>query len=97
LSNAAKLDYNAVVKEEAAYNHAKVQLELGNNNDAVKEFNDFMNKYPQSKHTEEATELVAEGYAGASNNAGAINTLKGLQNGMLKLMAPIRGLLTTRV
>jgi Flp pilus assembly protein TadD len=27
--NAAKLDYNAVVKEEATYNHAKVQLELG--------------------------------------------------------------------
>jgi TolA-binding protein len=76
--NAAKLDYNAVVKEEAAYNHAKVQLESGNNNDAVKEFNDFMNKYPQSKHIDEATELVAEGYAGASNNAGAIKYIEGL-------------------
>ncbi len=83
--NAAKLNFNAIVKEEAAYNHAKVQLDLGNNNDAVKEFNDFMAKYPNSKHTEEATELVAEGYAGASNNAGAIKYIEGLSKRNAKI------------
>jgi len=76
--NASKLNFNQVVKEEAAYNHAKIQLESGNNNEAIKEFNDFMVQYPQSKHTEEATELIAEGYAGASNNAGAIKYIEGL-------------------
>ncbi|WP_166444665.1 tetratricopeptide repeat protein [Dyadobacter bucti] len=83
--NAAKLDFNTVVKEEAAYNHAKVQLESGNNNEAVKEFSDFMAKYPQSKHTEEATELIAEGYAGASNNAGAIKYIEGLSKRNAKI------------
>ncbi|MBE9462877.1 tetratricopeptide repeat protein [Dyadobacter subterraneus] len=78
LDNAARLDYNPVIKEEASYNHAKVQLDLGNNNDAVKEFNAFITKYPNSKHQEEATELVAEGYSGASNNTGAITYIEGL-------------------
>ncbi|MCF2505913.1 tetratricopeptide repeat protein [Dyadobacter sp. CY107] len=83
--NASKLDFNPVVKEEAAYNHAKVQLESGNNNEAVKEFNDFMTKYPESKHTEEATELVAEGYASASNSVGAIKYIEGLSKRNTKI------------
>ncbi|MCF0055484.1 tetratricopeptide repeat protein [Dyadobacter sp. CY356] len=78
LDNAARLDYNPVIKEEASYNHAKVQLDLGNNNDAIKEFNTFIAKYPNSKHQEEASELVAEGYSGASNNTGAITYIEGL-------------------
>ena len=76
--NASRLDFNSTVKEEAAYNHAKVQLDLGNNNEAVKEFNSFMAAYPQSKHVEEATELVAEGYSNASNSTGAIKYIEGL-------------------
>jgi TolA-binding protein len=83
--NAAKLNFNETIREEAAYNHAKIQLELGNNNDAIKEFNDFMAQYPQSKHMEEATELVAEGYAGASNNAGAIKYIEGLSKRNAKI------------
>ncbi|MCF0040983.1 tetratricopeptide repeat protein [Dyadobacter fanqingshengii] len=83
--DASKLDFNPVVKEEAAYNHAKVQLESGNNNEAVKEFNDFMTKYPESKHTEEATELVAEGYASASNSVGAIKYIEGLSKRNTKI------------
>jgi TolA-binding protein len=58
----------------------KCSWSSGNNNDAVKEFNNFMAKYPESKHTEEATELVAEGYASASNSAGAIKYIEGLTN-----------------
>lgn len=85
LDNAARLDYNQVVKEEASYNHAKVQLDLGNNNDAVKEFNAFIAKYPNSKHQEEATELIAEGYSGASNNTGAITYIEGLSKRNTKI------------
>lgn len=76
--NAARLDFNEVVKEEASYNHAKVQLETGNNQEAVKEFTSFLTKFPESKHKEEATELIAEGYASASNSAGAIKYIEGL-------------------
>ncbi len=83
--SAAKLDHNLVVKEESAYNHAKVQLDMGNNNDAIKEFNEFMAAYPNSKHSEEATELVAQGYANASNNAGAIKYIEGLNKRNAKI------------
>ncbi|TDE17752.1 tetratricopeptide repeat protein [Dyadobacter psychrotolerans] len=85
LGNAAKLNFNAVIREEAAYNHAKIQLETGNNNEAIKELNDFMALYPQSKHIEEASELVAEGYSGASNNAGAIKYIEGLSKRNAKI------------
>ena len=83
--NASKLNFNQVVKEEAAYNHAKIQLESGSNNEAIKEFNEFMALYPQSKHTEEATELIADGYAGASNNVGAIKYIEGLSKRNAKI------------
>ncbi|GAB2771310.1 tetratricopeptide repeat protein [Rhabdobacter roseus] len=77
--NAARLTFNPVVQEEAAFNHAKVQLELGSNNEAIKEFNDFLAKYPSSRHEEETTQLIAEAYSGASNNAGAITYIEGLR------------------
>ncbi|PWJ58957.1 TolA-binding protein [Dyadobacter jejuensis] len=76
--NAANLNHNLTVQEESAYNHAKVQLDMGNNNDAIREFNEYLAAYPDSKHREEATELVAEGYTNASNNAGAIKYIEGL-------------------
>ena len=61
--NAGRLAFNPIVQEEALFNHAKVQLELGNNNDAIKEFNDFLAKYPGNKKEEEATQLIAEAYS----------------------------------
>jgi TolA-binding protein len=83
--NAAKLNFNDIIREEASYNHAKIQLETGNNNEAIKELNAFMTQFPQSKHTEEATELVAEGYSGASNNVGAIKYIEGLSKRNAKI------------
>ncbi|WP_149243909.1 tetratricopeptide repeat protein [Dyadobacter sp. 32] len=83
--HASTLGFNATVKEESAYNHAKIQLDLGSNNEAIKELNDFMAKYPNSKHTDEATELVADGYAGASNNLGAIKYIEGLSKRNAKI------------
>jgi TolA-binding protein len=83
--NAAKLDFNAVIREEASYNHAKIHLETGNNNEAIKEFNAFISQFPQSKHIEEATELVAEAYAGANNSVGAIKYIEGLSTRNAKI------------
>ncbi len=77
--NASKLPFNKVVQEEAAFNRAKVLLEMGNSSDAIKSFNEFALRYPSSKHEEEATQLTAEAYAGASNSAGAITYIEGLK------------------
>ena len=77
--NAARLNFNPIVKQEAMYNHAKVQLDLGNNNEAIKELNEYLAKYPGSKYEDEANQLIAEGYSGASNNAGAITYIEKLK------------------
>ena len=79
--------FNSVVQEEALFNHAKVQLELGNNNEAVKELNDFMAKYPGNKKEDEAAQLIAEGYSGANNNAGAITYIEKLKTRTPKINA----------
>ena len=85
--NAGRLNFNSVVQEEALFNHAKVQLELGNNNEAVKELNDFMAKYPGNKKEDEAAQLIAEGYSGANNNAGAITYIEKLKTRTPKINA----------
>ncbi|HEV7349651.1 tetratricopeptide repeat protein [Telluribacter sp.] len=85
--NASRLTFNPTVREEAAFNHAKVLLELGNNNEAIKEFNDYMTRFPGSKHEEEVSQLIAEAYSGASNNAAAITYIEGLRNRNPKINA----------
>lgn len=85
--NAGRLAFNPVVQEEALFNHAKVQLELGNNNDAIKELNEFLVKYPGTKKEDEATQLIAEAYAGASNNTGAITYIEKLKTRTPKINA----------
>ncbi|WP_207509984.1 tetratricopeptide repeat protein [Telluribacter humicola] len=85
--NASRLTFNPTVREEASFNRAKVLLELGNNNEAIKEFNDYLTRYPGSKHEEEVNQLVAEAYSGASNNAAAITYIEGLRNRNPKINA----------
>ncbi|TDB66960.1 tetratricopeptide repeat protein [Arundinibacter roseus] len=77
--NAARLPFNAIVQEEAMYNHAKVQLETGSSNEAIKELNDYLSKYPNTKYEDEANQLIAEAYSGSSNNAGAIAYIENLK------------------
>ncbi len=85
--NAARLDFNPVVQQEAMYNHAKVQIELGNNSDAIKELNDYLKKYPATKNEDEATQLIAEAYSGASNTVGAISYIENLKKRTPKINA----------
>jgi tetratricopeptide (TPR) repeat protein len=85
--NASRLTFNPTVREEATFNHAKVLLELGNNNDAIKEFNEYLTRYPGSKHEEETNQLIADAYAGASNNTGAISYIESIRNRTPKINA----------
>ncbi|MFT4033108.1 MAG: tetratricopeptide repeat protein [Siphonobacter sp.] len=75
LDIARTLNYNASVKEDAAYNHAKLQLDLGNGMEAVKEFDDFIKVYPKSEYTAESKELRGEGLLLSNNYAQIIEYL----------------------
>ncbi len=69
LDQARKLSFNKSVQEDAAFNHAKVQLDLGNGNESVKEFDQFIKTYPNSAYLNESKELRGEGLLLSNNYA----------------------------
>ncbi|GAB3902192.1 tetratricopeptide repeat protein [Larkinella knui] len=75
----ARLNFNKTIQEESAFNHAKLQLDLNNGGDAVKEFTDFLKRYPDSKFENESNELLSEAYFSSNNNAAAITYIEGLK------------------
>jgi len=76
---AARLPFNKPIAEEAAFNHAKLQLDLGKGSDAVKEFTDFLRRYPDSKFENESNELLSEAYFTSNNYTAAISYIEGLK------------------
>ena len=85
--NAARLAFNPLVQEEAAYNHAKVQLELGNYDQAIGELREYLRKYPGNKNEDEVSQLIAEAYSGSNNSAGAIAYIENLRKRTPKINA----------
>ncbi len=85
--NAARLNFNAVVQQEAAFNHAKVQVDLGNNSEAIKELTEYQAKYPGNENEEELSQLIADAYAGSNNSAGAITYIENLKKRTPKINA----------
>jgi tetratricopeptide (TPR) repeat protein len=82
---AKNLNFNTQIQEEAFYNHAKVQLDLGRASETIQEIQLFTAKFPKSKFTEEAVELVADAFLHADNLKVALEYLQGLTNRSPKL------------
>jgi len=82
---ARTLSFNKTIQEEAYFNHAKVQLDLGRGAETIDEIKKFNELYPSSKFSEEATELVAEAFISSNNLEVAMNYLKGITNRSAKL------------
>ena len=78
--SASKMDYDKDIKEEAMFNFAKLSCELNFQPSSIKAMNDFMVKYPQSKHKDEVTELLASMYLQTRNYKEALASLEGLKN-----------------
>ncbi|WP_128543429.1 tetratricopeptide repeat protein [Larkinella soli] len=76
---AARLGFNKPIQEESAFNHAKLQLDLNNGGDAVKEFTDFLRRYPDSRFENEANELLSEAYFSSNNYTAAISYIERLK------------------
>ena len=82
---ARTLTLNKTIQEEAYFNHAKVQLDLGRGAETIDEIKKFNELYPTSKFSEEATELVADAFINSNNLEVAISYLKGITNRNAKL------------
>jgi TolA-binding protein len=76
---ARKSNYNKGVTEDADFNHAKVLLDLNRGNEAIKAFEGFLQKYPNSKYEDEANELISEAYLASNNYQAALEYIEGLK------------------
>lgn len=72
LDQARRLNFNKAVKEDAAFNHAKVQLDLNNGAEAIRELKEFQQGYPQSRYKADAEELLGDAFDVTNDYAGAL-------------------------
>ncbi|TAE27808.1 MAG: outer membrane protein assembly factor BamD [Cytophagales bacterium] len=84
---AGRLNFSKAIQEEALFNHAKVQVDLNNGADAVKELNAFLQRYPDSPFENEANELLSEAYFASNNYPAAIAYIEKLKRRTPKINA----------
>lgn len=75
---ASKMDFNPQIKEEALFNFAKLSCELNQNayNESIRSFEDYMKRYPKSRHRTEVQEILTELYCSTNNYKDAIRMLE---------------------
>lgn len=78
--SASKMEFDKDIKEESLFNFAKLSCELNFQPSSIKAMNDFMTKYPQSKHKDEVTELLATMYLQTRNYKEALASLEALKS-----------------
>lgn len=84
---ARKAKFSKTVQEDAAFQHAKVQLDANKGADAIRELNDFLKLYPDSRYENEANELLSEAYLSSNNYLAAIEYIEGLKRRTPKINA----------
>ena len=75
---ASKMDFNKKIKEDALFNYAKLSCELNQNamGESIKSFENYLKKYPKSRHKTEAEEILTELYCSTNNYKEAIRLLE---------------------
>ena len=79
---ASKMKYSASIQEDALFNYAKLSCELNQNayNESIRSFEDYMKRYPSTKHKTEIQEILTELYCSTSNYKDAIRLLEKIPN-----------------
>ncbi|MGM0530567.1 MAG: tetratricopeptide repeat protein [Bacteroidota bacterium] len=85
---ASQLDFDPKIKENALFNYAKLTYEMRNTpfNDAIKAFEEYIDKYPDSDNTTEAYNYLVNAYLNSNNYKEALNSLEELE----ELERPLR-------
>jgi tetratricopeptide (TPR) repeat protein len=76
---ARKGKFSKEIAEDAAFYHAKVSYDAGNNSEAIVALKEFTKIYPGSKHISEVNELLGEAYLNSNNYAEAIAHMESIQ------------------
>lgn len=75
---ASSMDYNLKIKEDALFNYAKLSYELNQNayNESIKSFEDYLKKYPKTKHKSEIQQILTQLYLTTRNYKDALSLLE---------------------
>ena len=76
---ASKMTFNAATTEEALFTFTKVNFDLQRYNEALDALKEFVKKYPQSEHINEASELLSEAFLRTNNYAEAVFYIESLK------------------
>jgi TolA-binding protein len=81
LQKAAQLPYDTAIQEEALFNYAKLSFELSYTpfNEAVKSFQEFINKYPNSPRIDDAYKYLSQAFFFSKNYKDAIEALENIK------------------
>ncbi len=79
---ASKMTFNSDIQEDAMFNYAKLAFELSYNpfHEAITAFEEYLNKYPNSKRRDEAYEFLLNVYMKTRNYEKALASLDKIQN-----------------
>jgi tetratricopeptide (TPR) repeat protein len=79
---AADMDFNKEIQEDAMFNYAKLAFELSYNpfHEAISAFEEYLNKYPNSPRRDEAYEFLLNVYMKTRNYERALASLDKIQN-----------------
>jgi tetratricopeptide (TPR) repeat protein len=70
---------NPTQREISRFNYAKLSYELGYQDEALKSLRSFIDDYPNSQHSEEATDLLVGALTNTNNYRDAMTLLEGLK------------------
>ncbi len=81
-SAASKMSFDPAISEDALFNYALLTYELDYSpfNEAVQALNDYLDRYPSSKRSEEATNYLVMAYLNAKNYRLALASIEKLRN-----------------
>ena len=82
---ARKQNFDRAIQEEANYNHIKVLVEKGNNQQAITDLQAYVKAYPTGKYIDETNELLSEILFETNNYVSAISYIEGLSRRTSKI------------
>ena len=94
--NASQMEFKPKLQEDAYLNYAKLSYEIGNPYKNVPEvLQDYLKKYPKSKHKKEIEDLIISAYLTSQDYGGAVEYLenkKDTKNPLYQKAAFFRGI-----
>ncbi len=77
---ASQLDFDPFITGNALFNYAKLSYELGFETEAIKAFQEYIEKYGEGSNAEEAKELLTEMFLNTRNFDEAIRVIETVKN-----------------